>query len=767
MRPTPLIMTLALMGCGEEVTETARLHEVDASTVMGITLHDAAGSGTVAVPIRQINSYGVAIGGGSASVAVRGGGTIAGNQLTFDATGYATALVDVPAGRIAEVQVQSATNTEVIGRAAKAFGLASALPDMPLPQNHLLDTSDESADFIAPGSTGVAVGAGDKIWFVPMDPEQTPHQVANLPYYIDGMWATQLDGDGILDLVVWADTQVVALRGRAGGGYGWGGAWSAGDRDIAGVTAADVNGDRLADIVVAITSTEESLVEVLEGDGQWGFEPTEPLELSFPIEGLTASDDDNNGDPDITVLSGASGVLRRYTITEEGWVGGSPPEIAQYKAEPGSFLLPPVDLDGSGVPEIAVVGPSDAEAQELVFYVLGEPPTKYPLSFGPFDAAFADLDGDGSEDLLTLEDNIINAIRFDGAEAKFVSQSTVGMGPVGPIAARDYTGDGRADLAILRDGVTLRTGVEPSTGGWSVESVGFRSYNVGLAGPMYAGDLIGNSKVSVVGATDDSSVPTIAGWWFVEGDDGPAVQRAGAVPTQPGLLLDMVTCNRNIYALVYGADGPGLHRVRMVPEEGNFSLENVWTEPLAVEAEFIACGAAGPGLFGVAAANSSGDWTIYGNDKSVVATGSAGPTAGIVMADSDGDGADEVFSCSVMGCQMAAADFNGDGRDEIITSSFDTWVESASGSQRLPSRGYLDIVDVDGDGRPDLTVYDDDSGVFSIHRGLENGLAPAVSVRTERETIGRGYLGDVDRDGDLEFITSSPEGKLIHTRTTD
>ena len=169
----------------------------------------------------------------------------------------------------------------------------------------------------------------------------------------------------------------------------------------------------------------------------------------------------------------------------------------------------------------------------------------------------------------------------------------------------------------------------------------------------------------------------------------------------------------------------------------------------------------------MAAANGNGDWWIFGNDKSEAGTGNIGPTAGIVMADSDGDGTDEVFGCRVIGCEMAAADFNGDGRDEIITSNFETRIESAAGSQRLDTRGMLNIDDVDGDGRLDLTVYDDETGVFAVHPGMANGLAPAVSMRTERSTAGNGFLGDVDRDGDLEFITANDEGKLIHSRTSD
>ena len=114
----------------------------------------------------------------------------------------------------------------------------------------------------------------------------------------------------------------------------------------------------------------------------------------------------------------------------------------------------------------------------------------------------------------------------------------------------------------------------------------------------------------------------------------------------------------------------------------------------------------------------------------------------------------------MIGCEMAAADFNGDGQGEIITSNFETRIESAAGNQRLDTRGMLNIVDVDGDGRLDLTVYDDETGVFAVHRDDEQP-GSSMSMRTERSVAGNGFLGDVDRDGDLEFITANDEGKLI------
>jgi len=768
MRLPTMVIVIALMGCKDDPSSNQRLIEIESSGAISIQLDDAVGVGAVDVPIRQVNSFGVGISGGTASIAVRGGGSIATSEVEFDAYGYANATVIVPDDSLVDVQVQSADNTEDIGASARIYGLSPTMPALPLAPAFAINDVVAEGQWLVAGSGGVAAAGNNEIWWVPMTQGELPHQVADLPYLIDGMWAAHIDADAVADLVIWADTQVLLLRGRPGGGYGWGGAWTAGDRDVAGVVANDVNGDRLTDLVVAISTDEDSLIEVLIGDGRWNFTAGEPLPLSYPVDGVTASDDDRNGDPDITVLSGASGVLRRYTVTEEGWVGGSPPDIAQYKADPGSVLLPPVDLNNEGAPEIAVVGPSESGEQSLVFYVLGSPPTKYPLGFNPFEVTFADLDGDGADDLIALEDDILNAIRFTADEEKFISQSTMGMGEKGPIAAQDFTGDGLADLVILSGGLTLREGLVPDIGGWSVTSHGMRSYALDLYGPTAMGDFNDDGKPDVLGITNADEIPEIRAWSFIDGEDGlPALQTAGVVPLVPGLVLDFAHCGNNVYTLIGGLDGQTLHRVKINGAGGMFTLENMWT-PQNVSGDVIACGQATSSSFGVAVASFAGDWILYNNDGTQVDAGNNGPSAAIALADTNGDGVDEVHSCAENNCNILATDLNGDGMDEIVESTItDTTVYTASGTQHLNSRGSLSTDDVDGDGRTDLLTFDEFTGTLSIHRGLNGGLAPAWSIRTERVLEGPAFLADVNQDGQIEFVSVDADGKLLHSRTSE
>ena len=763
MRPISTVALIALVGCGTEESTTSRLIAVEADQPVSIQLHDTVGDTTIPVSVRQVNSYGAAVPGGTAFVAVRGGATIPTGRVAFDSTGYGTVNVELKRGTVAQIQVQQADNTDDFGSAASIYSVSASMPDLPLTMVQLLPDALSRLDHMIAGTSGLAVGSDDEVWWIPTEPGHLPHQVADLPFAIDGMWSVHIDADGVLDAAIWADSQVVILRGRPGGGYGWGGAWTAGEREIAGVVANDVDGDRLTDLVVAMTSEDESMVEVLLGDGLWGFEAVAPLELSYPLDGVSAADDDQDGTPDITVLSSATGVLRRYTVTEEGWVGGTPPEIAQYKADPGSILLPPVDLNSEGSPEIAVVGPSAASAQELVFYVLGEPPTKYPLSFTPFNATFADVDSNGSQDLIALEDNVLNAIRFVADEDRFISQGTVGVGESGPVVARDYTGDGLAELAVLNDGVSIRAGTKTDADVWSVESSGMRSYSIDLVGPVAVGDVSGNGTIDVIGVASPDGVPRIKGWWFVDGDGGPSLQTAGKVDLQPGVLLDFAQCANNAYALVQGAESTTLHRARINPTDANFNFTDMWGAK-AVEGSHIDCGWATPSARGVAVSDGDGNWVLYRNDGTQVDAGNFGPTAGIGMADVDGDGADEVYNCAEANCRVLGADLNGDGLDEVVRSGFETRID---GGPALANGGWLGAVDVDGDGVQDLTAYDDTTGTFSIFRGMQNGVAPPVSLKTTRSTMGPGFLADVDGDGDLEFVSVDTDGKLVHSRTSD
>jgi hypothetical protein len=622
---------------------------------------------------------------------------------------------------------------------------------------------------IAAGQSGVAIASEDEIWWVPAEPGAVPHQVADLPFVISGLWSAHLDGDGTADLVAWADSQVILLRGRASGGYGWGGAWAASNHDISGVAAEDVNSDRLTDLVVASTTEDGAVVEVLLGDGAWGFDPLPPLELGYPVDSLTASDDDRDGSPDITLLNAATGTLRRYSYDGEKWIGGSPPEITAYNAEPGSTLLAAVDLNGQGAAEIVISPPPAGGAQDLIFYELGTPPIKYPLSFDPYEIAIGDVDVDGVDDLLVLEDGSLNVVRYNPIGDRYISHSIQGTGPRGPIAAADFDADGLSEIAIVANNrqVNFRAGDTTKDGDWTLASTTWRNYNLGEIGPFVVSDFDGNGWADVAAITTEEDGLQLSLWRFALNEEGsPVMVTQEQIPLTGGVsALDVAVCGNNVYALV-GTGGSQLAFRAQIEGSGDWGATSKWAGGLPVEGKYLDCGVVKPSTTGIAVSTGDGAWTTIDYTGSTVATGSIGAVGNIALADTDGNGVDEVVSCSAAGCQIAAGDLDGDGMDEIAASGAGTTLRGWGKRVGLPGSGQVSIGDFDDNSRKDILVYDAVAEALIIHRGMDGGVAPPAALSTHRGLRGPVYLGDVDGDGIPELLSVDDAGQLVHTQAS-
>jgi len=768
-----LIIPLALAaGCAETKSTISTLTEVDGSDAVSIQLDDAVGSGVVRIPIRQVNAYGIGIPGGTARLAIRGGGaTFRKDIVTFDSHGYATAKVSVPDGGIFQLQVQEADRTEEIGQPATGYGMSAALPTHGLSNTVLLPSEVVDPSRIAAGENGVAIASEDEIWWVPADPGAVPHQVADLPFVISGLWSAHLDGDGTADLVAWADSQVILLRGRASGGYGWGGAWAASNHDISGVAAEDVNSDRLTDLVIASTTEDGAVVEVLLGDGAWGFDALPPLELGYPVDSLTASDDDRDGSPDITLLNAATGTLRRYSNNGEKWIGGSPPEITAYNAEPGSTLLAAVDLNGEGAAEIVISPPPAGGAQDLIFYELGTPPIKYPLSFDPYEIASGDVDVDGVDDLLVLENDSLNVVRYNPGGDRYISHTIQGTGPRGPIAAADFDADGLSEIAIVANNgqVNFQAGDRTSDGDWTLASPIWTYYSFddfGEVGPFVVDDFDGNGWADVAAITG-GDVLQLSLWRFALNDEGaPRMVTQEEIPLPGGVsALDVAVCGNNVYALV-GTGGTQLAFRVQIEGSGDWSATSKWAAGLPVEGKYLDCGVVNPSTTGIAVSTGDGAWTTIDYTGSTVDSGSIGAAGNIALADLDGDGVDEVVSCSAAGCAIVAGDLDGDGMDEIAASGAGTALRGWGKRVSLPGSGPVSMVAFDDNSRKDILVYDAVAEALIIHRGMDGGIAPPAALSTHRALRGPVYQGDVDGDGIPELLSMDDGGELVHTQAS-
>ncbi|MFT5683916.1 MAG: hypothetical protein ACI8RZ_004848, partial [Myxococcota bacterium] len=641
--------------------------------------------------------------------------------------------------------------------------------------------------YSASGTNGVAFAGGAEVWWQPATPGAQAYRVADLPYDVEGIWGVHVDEDGVMDLAIWSGSQVLLLRGWYGGGYSWGAAWETSAGEIVGVSATDLNGDRLTDVAIGIDGEGEAWVEVLYGDGVWGFEADEPLELLFQIDSLTADDEDRNGYADITLLASIDGTIRRYSRNPDGWAGGSPSQIGSsaYQALEGSTLLPLLDLNGDDSPELIIKGAAGASSQELVFFNLNaDSIVKYEQSYASFHVALADMEGNGNIDLLVVEDGTLHLTRYDAEGGSFLAQNYTLPGAAGPVATADINSDGLLDLAIFSDQPTWLPGVltegsdsapgstecsdtldndadgtideyDAQCSNWRLAEYAWRSFGLLMSGPYLIEDLDGDGDDDILGFTNDGNLE-LNMWRFSLNEDGQT-QISPGTPLNLGASepLALARCGEDIYALTNG-NSVALSQIVI---EGSALIQEDWT---TVDGAFMDCGEVN-GSRGAVVATATGEWTTYNWFLGDFETGFLNAPGDVVLADTDGDGVYEVAGCEGE-CTIVAADFDGDGSEELVRSeAAGVTVEGWGETVELGAEGIVSLSDADGDGLMDLLVTSVADGRVMLYSGLGAGLVPTVSWQVSQDISTNASLGDVDGDGLPELLVPQDDGTILHS----
>ena len=785
---------LAILAAGCTQTQNvapSQLQVVDPGTgVAAQVVPLVSASGTPSVAIRVVNSYGIAVPSDTPISVSVAGALLDSDTVTTDTFGYATVQLQAPGpgrylvtadGVPGEVWVTGAPPPQVRAIRSAAYPIEAPYPA-----------------FAAAGSGGSAFAGEDQIWWQPHAPGAVAWLTADLPGTIEGMWPVHFDSDGVLDLAVWAGSQVVALRGWPGGGYAWGGAWEVPDGVVAGLSVGDLDGDRSADIVVAINYGDDaSEVEVLLGDGEWGFVPMEPLQLTFPVDSVTAADEDVDGQPDITVLRTADGTLRRFSWSEDGWVGGTPSQIGEgaYQALEGSTLLPMADLDGDATLEVLVQGAPGASSQELVFFSLsGQSIVKYEQSYASYYVTVGDLEGDGADEVVAIADGTLHLTRFDGTGGSYVAQNYSDVASAGPVAIVDLDSNDLLDLVVFSDQPMFHPGAasegaasppgdpdcqdgidndsdgttdleDPQCASWRPASYTWRTFALALVGPYLIVDLNRDGRDDILGFSDTGDRLQLGAWMPTPDEDGALQLSPGtALSFGSAEALGLVTCGGEYFALTQNNGQPVLSEI-FVSSAGTVT-QGDWEQ---VDGTLLACGTIGTVNVAAVVAATDGAWTSYNRNAAAVDSGFIEAVSAIAVADPDGDGVGEVVGCQGDGCAIVAADLDGDGLDEVVRAEAAGLVVEGWGTSReLPGTpGPLRAVDADADGAAEILLTEEDSGRMLWFRGVVGGVAPPIGWWRSSDVLGAAALGDVDGDGRPELLVPSSSGGLSHTPTAD
>ncbi len=218
------------------------------------------------------------------------------------------------------------------------------------------------------------------------------------------------------------------------------------------VAAGDFNADGYQDLAV-VNATVPGVLSILTGHGDGSFDPMRvvPGALALP-RSIAVGDFNRDGVVDLAVAA-----QNGYVATMLGQGDGN------FIAAPARYLGVPLgglavgDLNGDGNEDIVVPGPSST------FVLLGlgngalNPPTSYPTGIGPGSAVIADFNGDGHPDVAQS-----NPLSGDVSVLPGHGDGTLGVetrlaaGPSfsvyltipGAIVAADLNRDGRQDLAV-------------------------------------------------------------------------------------------------------------------------------------------------------------------------------------------------------------------------------------------------------------------------------------------------------------------------------
>ena len=221
------------------------------------------------------------------------------------------------------------------------------------------------------------------------------------------------NGDGRLDVAT-ANTNfenegITVLLGDGAGGFGAATTYRAGpvrDNTPQGILMSDVTGDGHADIVTA--NIGSSSLSLLVGDGSGEFAPAQSLTAGVGPVMVATGDVDGDGRADLVSLDHTGQSVSVLTGAGNGQFAAAQtypicPDRSDLLANPWPWGLALADVDGDGSPDIVTANTQNDTVSVLPNDGTGAFPRYFNFGAGarPGAVAVADIDGDGSADLVT------------------------------------------------------------------------------------------------------------------------------------------------------------------------------------------------------------------------------------------------------------------------------------------------------------------------------------------------------------------------------
>jgi Bacterial Ig-like domain (group 3)/FG-GAP-like repeat/FG-GAP repeat len=298
------------------------------------------------------------------------------------------------------------------------------------------------------------------------------------------------------------------------------------------IVLGDFNNDGRLDL--ASTNFNGSTISVLLGNGDGSFQPQTTYATGVSPVAIASGDFNRDGNLDLAVGNANSNTISIFLGNGDGTflpqqtyaVGNGPQSIAV------------ADFNGDGFLDLAVLNRNDANVTILLGQGDGtfhtelnvcEDPLTFPVGAAGQVIAAADFNGDGKTDLAVTDASGQLDILLGVGGGTFANQVTYGVGfnPIG-LAVADFNGDGIPDLAVANaesNSVSVLLGVGDGT---FEPQVVYGASNA--AEGLEAGDFNGDGKMDLVVSNNFSAT---VGVLLGKGDGTFRTQLAFAAGPRP------------------------------------------------------------------------------------------------------------------------------------------------------------------------------------------------------------------------------------------
>ena len=495
---------------------------------------------------------------------------------------------------------------------------------------------------------------------------------------------------------------------------------------------------------------------------------------------IAIADIDGDGKHDLTVTNSGSdsfSIFRNISTSGSLTIGSLEPR-ADFLTGPaeGSRALAVGDVDGDGKPDLVI---GNTIPGSKVIYIFINSCTSGSIGIGSFDSrivftsgtspssiAIGDVDGDGKSDLVVVnsDGNSLSVLRNRLSEPgpPTITSFTPTSGPVG--------------ASVTISGTNFNT-TPANTIVWfgAVKATVSTASSTILTVTVPAGATY--QPISVTDTTTGYSAYTAIPFNVTYTSSGlfdastfaPKVDLVSG-STPEGVAVGDIDCDGKPDLVVANGTGDNVSVFRNISSSGSITSGS-----FEEKIDFIT----GPSPHGIALGDLDGDGKpdlVVANNSDSISVFRNTSTSGFIDAGTFSDRVD--FVAGIGSNEVIIGDIDGDGKPDIIVSNWmsnNVYVfRNTSISGSITSGSFSDRVeiltgmnpvglvlgDIDGDGKPDLTVANNGSSTISIFRNLSitgsfdgSSFAPIVDLEADGP---RGVnIGDIDGDGKLDLVVAN------------